>query len=305
MGRYLIKRVLTSFIAILGAATLVFCMIRVSGDPVRSMLPAEASAEQVTALRHSLGYDKPLAVQYGDMLLGILRGDLGVSTHYQQDALSLVLERLPATLSLAAMAILLSSIIGITVGTVAAARRNGFFDVISNLFVMAGQAMPVFWLSILLIQYLAVQLHWFPTSGMSGWNSYVLPTLALACYPAASITRLMRSSILDVLAQDYIRTAWAKGFAIWRVVVFQAVKNALVPVITVIGMEFGSLLGGAVVTETIFAWPGVGRLMIQAVNNRDFPLVQASVLVISILFVLVNFLVDVSYTLLDPRVKHS
>lgn len=294
-----------SLIAILGAATVVFFMIRISGDPVRLMLPVEASEEQVEALRESLGYNDPITTQYGRYLLDLLHGDFGTSLHYKQPALPLILERLPATIELAVLAIVFAVIIGIITGTIAAVRRNGAFDVISNVFVMFGQSVPVFWLSILLILLFSVTLKIFPTSGSDqGIMSMILPAFALSCYPAATITRLMRSSLLDVMSQDYIRTARAKGFSKWNVVVCQALKNAFIPVITVIGMEFGTLLGGAVVTETIFAWPGIGRLMIQAVNNRDFPLVQACVLVISFIFVLVNFLVDISYSLFDPRIKY-
>lgn len=304
MGKYIIKRAIGAVISILGAATIVFFLIRISGDPVRLMLPPEASEEQVVQLRESLGYDDPLLVQYGRYLLDLCKGDFGTSLHYKQPALGLILERIPATLELAVLAIVVASVLGILAGIVAAVRRNGIFDMVSNLLVMLGQSIPVFWLSILLILIFSVTLKIFPTSGRSGIMSMILPSIALAAYPAATITRLMRSSLLDVMSQDYIRTARAKGVAKWGVVFRHALKNAFVPVLTVIGMEFGTMLGGAVVTETIFAWPGIGRLMIQAVYNRDFPLVQACVLVISFIFVVVNLVVDLSYTLFDPRIKY-
>jgi peptide/nickel transport system permease protein len=304
MGKYIIKRAIGAVISILGAATIVFFLIRISGDPVRLMLPPEASEEQVVQLRESLGYDDPLLVQYGRYLLDLCKGDFGTSLHYKQPALGLILERIPATLELAVLAIVVASVLGILAGIVAAVRRNGIFDMVSNVLVMLGQSIPVFWLSILLILIFSVTLKIFPTSGRSGIMSMILPSIALAAYPAATITRLMRSSLLDVMSQDYIRTARAKGVAKWGVVFLHALKNAFVPVLTVIGMEFGTMLGGAVVTETIFAWPGIGRLMIQAVYNRDFPLVQACVLVISFIFVVVNLVVDLSYTLFDPRIKY-
>lgn len=304
MGKYIIKRAIGAVISILGAATIVFFLIRISGDPVRLMLPPEASEEQVVQLRESLGYDDPLLVQYGRYLLDLCKGDFGTSLHYKQPALGLILERIPATLELAILAIVVASVLGILAGIVAAVRRNGIFDMVSNVLVMLGQSIPVFWLSILLILIFSVTLKIFPTSGRSGIMSMILPSIALAAYPAATITRLMRSSLLDVMSQDYIRTARAKGVAKWGVVFRHALKNAFVPVLTVIGMEFGTMLGGAVVTETIFAWPGIGRLMIQAVYNRDFPLVQACVLVISFIFVVVNLVVDLSYTLFDPRIKY-
>lgn len=304
MGKYITKRAIGAVISILGAATIVFFLIRISGDPVRLMLPPEASEEQVVQLRESLGYDDPLLVQYGRYLLDLCKGDFGTSLHYKQPALGLILERIPATLELAVLAIVVASVLGILAGIVAAVRRNGIFDMVSNVLVMLGQSIPVFWLSILLILIFSVTLKIFPTSGRSGIMSMILPSIALAAYPAATITRLMRSSLLDVMSQDYIRTARAKGVAKWGVVFRHALKNAFVPVLTVIGMEFGTMLGGAVVTETIFAWPGIGRLMIQAVYNRDFPLVQACVLVISFIFVVVNLVVDLSYTLFDPRIKY-
>lgn len=304
MGKYITKRAIGAVISILGAATIVFFLIRISGDPVRLMLPPEASEEQVVQLRESLGYDDPLLVQYGRYLLDLCKGDFGTSLHYKQPALGLILERIPATLELAVLAIVVASVLGILAGIVAAVRRNGIFDMVSNVLVMLGQSIPVFWLSILLILIFSVTLKIFPTSGRSGIMSMILPSIALAAYPAATITRLMRSSLLDVMSQDYIRTARAKGVAKWGVVFLHALKNAFVPVLTVIGMEFGTMLGGAVVTETIFAWPGIGRLMIQAVYNRDFPLVQACVLVISFIFVVVNLVVDLSYTLFDPRIKY-
>lgn len=304
MGKYITKRAIGAVISILGAATIVFFLIRISGDPVRLMLPPEASEEQVVQLRESLGYNDPLLVQYGRYLLDLCKGDFGTSLHYKQPALGLILERIPATLELAVLAIVVASVLGILAGIVAAVRRNGIFDMVSNVLVMLGQSIPVFWLSILLILIFSVTLKIFPTSGRSGIMSMILPSIALAAYPAATITRLMRSSLLDVMSQDYIRTARAKGVAKWGVVFLHALKNAFVPVLTVIGMEFGTMLGGAVVTETIFAWPGIGRLMIQAVYNRDFPLVQACVLVISFIFVVVNLVVDLSYTLFDPRIKY-
>lgn len=305
MKRYIIKRVASSIIAILGAATVVFFLIRISGDPVRLMLPMEATEEQVQALKVTLGYNDPLYIQYGRFIINLFKGDFGNSLHYGQPALQLIIERIPATLQLSILAMLLASVLGILAGIVCAVRRNGFFDMITSFFVLFGQSVPVFWLGILLILVFAVNFGILPTSGNYSIISYVLPAITLAAYPAATITRLMRSSLLDVMNEDYIRTAKAKGVAKWGVIFSHALKNAFIPVLTVIGLEFGIMLGGAVVTETIFAWPGVGRLMIQAVYNRDFPLVQACVLVISFIFVFVNLVVDLSYSLFDPRIKYN
>lgn len=305
MKKYIMKRLIGSIIAVLGTATIVFFLIRISGDPVRLMLPPEASEAQVEMLRQSLGYNDSLVIQYGRFITNIFKGDFGTSLHYNQPDLGIILERLPATILLAVAAMVIAIVLGILIGTISVLFRNGVFDVIANLFVLLGQSIPVFWLSIMLILLFAVTYRIFPTSGSEGLISLVLPAVALSANPAATITRLMRSNLLEVINQDYIRTARAKGLNKWAIVFGQALKNAFIPVLTVIGLEFGTLLGGAVVTETIFAWPGIGRLMIQAVNNRDFPLVQGCVLVVSFTFVLVNFLVDLGYTLLDPRIKYE
>jgi peptide/nickel transport system permease protein len=303
--KYVIKRLLGSIIAILGAATIVFFLVRISGDPARLMLPPEASEEQVEALRDSLGFNDPLGIQYERFIINLCKGDFGKSICYNQPTLEIILEKLPATILLAVTAIAIAIVIGILIGIISVLFKNGVFDVITNLFVLLGQSIPVFWLGIMLILVFAVLWHILPTSGSDGWLSLVLPAVSLAANPAATITRLMRSNLLEVIHQDYIRTAKAKGFNQWAIVFRQALKNAFIPVLTVIGLEFGTLLGGAVVTETIFAWPGIGRLIIQAVNTRDFPLIQACVLVVSFIFVLVNFLVDFGYTLLDPRIKYE
>lgn len=305
MRKYLFRRFIQALITIWGAITVVFLMIRVTGDPVRMILSPEASEEQVEALRESLGLNQSLGKQYIDYLSDVLHGNLGDSFTYKQSALKVLMERMPATFQLALVAILMACVLGILFGILSVLFRNGIIDGITGFFVTTGQSIPVFWLGIMLILVFSVKLGIFPTSGADKWNSIILPAVSLAAYPAATITKLMRSNLLEVMGQDYIRTARAKGMGVWRVVFTQAIKNAFIPVLTVIGLEFGTLLGGAVVTETVFAWPGIGRVIIQAVYARDFPLVQAGILVVSFVFVFINFLVDVGYTLLDPRIKYN
>ena len=305
MRKYLLRRFIQALITIWGAITVVFLMIRVTGDPVRMILSPEASEEQVAALRESLGLNQPLGKQYLDYLSDVLHGNLGDSFTYKQSALKVLMERMPATFQLALTAILMACVVGILFGIISVLFKNGIIDAITGLFVTTGQSIPVFWLGIMLIMIFSVKLGIFPTSGADKWNSIILPAISLAAYPAATVTKLMRSNLLEVMGQDYIRTARAKGMGMWRVIFSQAIKNAFIPVLTVIGLEFGSLLGGAVVTETVFAWPGIGRVIIQAVYARDFPLVQAGILVVSFVFVFINFLVDVGYTLLDPRIKYN
>ena len=305
MWKYLFRRFIQALITRWGAITVVFLMIRVTGDPVRMILSPEASEEQVAALRESLGLNQSLGKQYLDYLSDVLHGNLGDSFTYKQSALKVLMERIPATFQLALAAFLMACVVGILFGILSVLFKNGIIDAITGLFVTTGQSIPVFWLGIMLIMVFAVKFGIFPTSGADKWNSIILPAISLAAYPAATITKLMRSNLLEVMGQDYIRTARAKGMGMWRVIFTQAIKNAFIPVLTVIGLEFGTLLGGAVVTETVFAWPGIGRVIIQAVYARDFPLVQAGILVVSFVFVFINFLVDVGYTLLDPRIKYN
>jgi peptide/nickel transport system permease protein len=262
-----------------------------------------ATAAQVNELRHELGFDRPLPVQYWEFLRRAARGDFATSLRSGQPALALVLERLPATGRLAFSALVCAIVLGGTAGLLAAAYRGTAIELAAMAVALLGQAMPVFWLGVLLILVFGVQLHWLPTGGSeTGWHM-VLPVVALAAYSSASIARLLRSSLLEVLGQDYIRTARGKGLAAWVVLTKHGTRNALLPVVTILGLQAGTLLGGSVITETIFAWPGVGRLAIQAIQNRDYPVVQAAVTVVAITFVLINLLVDAVYAYIDPRVR--
>jgi ABC-type dipeptide/oligopeptide/nickel transport system permease component len=292
----------TAFVA-LGVVTLVFVALRLSGDPAATMLPGDATVEELTALRKALGLDRPLYVQYALFLTEAIGGDLGTSFRHQEPALRLVLERLPATLELAFAALLLAVAVALPLGIVAALHRGRLTDVLAMAFAVVGQATPYFWMGIMLILVVSVELGWLPTSGRGGWQHLILPAVTLGTHFAAVLARLTRTSMLEVLGQNYVTTARAKGLSERAVILAHALKNAAVPVVTLIGLQFGTLLGGAVVTETIFAWPGVGRLAVQSIFVRDYPVVQAGVLVLALSFVAINLLVDLLYGLLDPRIR--
>jgi peptide/nickel transport system permease protein len=261
----------------------------------------DIQAKDVNEFRQRLGFNDPLPVQYGRFMAGAVRGDFGESLRYKQDALGLVLERLPATFRLGGLALLLTFCLAIPVGVISAMRRGSVWDYLGMGGTVLGQAIPGFWLGLMLIYLFSVRLGWLPTGGTGGLAHYVMPVLVLASFYAARIARLTRSSVLDVLGEDFILTARAKGLAELVVVAKHTLKNAAIPIVTLAGLETGQLLGGAVITETIFAWPGVGRLTVQALLNRDFPVVLAAVFVISLTYTLINFLVDVIYGWIDPR----
>jgi peptide/nickel transport system permease protein len=302
---YVFRKVFhTAFVA-LGVVTLAFAALRLSGDPAATMLPGDASVEELVALRHQLGLDRPLWLQYVQFLGGALTGDFGTSFRHQQPALPLVLERLPATLELAGAALALAVALALPLGILAAVYRGRLLDVLAMAFAVVGQATPYFWMGIMLILVVSVELGWLPTSGRGGVERLILPAVTLGTHFAASLARLTRTSMLEVLGQQFVTTARAKGLSEWSVVLGHALKNAAVPVVTLIGLQFGTLLGGAVVTETIFAWPGVGRLAVQSVFVRDYPVVQAGVFVLALTFVAINLLVDLLYGVLDPRIRRE
>ena len=305
MVGYVFRKVFhTAFVAF-GVVTLVFAALRLSGDPAATMLPGDASVEELVALRRQLGLDRPLWLQYVQFLAGALSGDFGTSFRHQQPALPLVLERLPATLELAGAALLLAVALALPLGVLAAVYRGRIVDVLAMAFAVVGQATPYFWMGIMLILIVSVELAWLPTSGRGGLERLILPAITLGTHFAASLARLTRTSMLEVFGQQFVTTARAKGLSEWSVVLGHTLKNAAVPVITLIGLQFGTLLGGAVVTETIFAWPGVGRLAVQSVFVRDYPVVQAGVFVLALTFVAINLLVDLLYGVLDPRIRRE
>jgi peptide/nickel transport system permease protein len=303
MRGFLLTRLLESVVTVWGVVTIVFFALRLTGDPVLLMVPFGTPPDQIAQLRHALGFDRPLLVQYVDYWGHLLRGDFGDSLRFNQPALSLVLERLPATAELALLSMLVAVIIGGIAGTVAATRQGSVFELIAMVGALIGQATPVFWLGIMLVLIFAADLHWLPSGGRGGLSHLILPVITLAAFSTASISRLLRSSLLDMRTQDYVRTARAKGLSEQQVFFVHELRGALIPVVTIVGIQTGQLLGGAVITETIFAWPGVGRLIVQAINNQDFPLVQAAAIVLAITIIGVNLLVDLTYVVLDPRIR--
>jgi peptide/nickel transport system permease protein len=288
---------------VVGVSFISFAVLFLSGDPTDTMVGEDWTIEEVQKLRRDMGLDRPWFIQYITYASRAVRGDFGESLRYRQPAFELIAERIPATLELALVALVLSIVIALPVGVVSASKRGSVYDQGGMIFALFGQAMPVFWLGLMLILIFGVHLRWLPVSGRGGLENLILPSITLATYSLARNTRVIRSSMLDVLAQDYVRTARAKGLAERMVIYLHALRNALIPVVTIIGLEFGHLLGGAVIVETIFAWPGIGRLMIQAVYAKDFPLVQASVTIAAVIFVTLNFFVDFIYSYLDPRVR--
>jgi ABC-type dipeptide/oligopeptide/nickel transport system permease component len=303
MTVYVTRRLAQALIVLLGISVVVFVILHLTGDPTVLMLPPDVTAEEVARFRKAMGFDDPLPVQYWRFLRGVLQGNFGNSLRHDEPALALVWERMPATLELTVVALAVALLLAIPAGIVSAIFRNTAVDYVSTVVALVGQAMPTFWLGIMLILVFAVGLQVLPSSGRGSVLNLILPALTLGLFTAARTMRLTRSALLEVLGQDYVRTARAKGVAERGVVWKHALRNASIPVITIVGLELGTLLGGAVITETIFAWPGVGRLSVQAIYNRDYPLVQASVFVLASIFVLVNLAVDLVYTYLDPRIR--
>lgn len=284
---------------------IVFAMTFISGDPAVLMLPPEATAEQVAQFRHAYGFDQPFLTQYVRFLGNAVRGDFGKSVRYEEPAMGLVVARFPATLQLSTFSILLAVVLALPLGILAALKRNSPLDYVASFLAVIGQSMPNYWIGFLLVYGISVKLHLLPTSGGPGLNYVILPGVTIAINIMALISRMTRSSMLEVVSEDYIRTARAKGLSETVVVVRHALRNALLPVVTVVALQFGYILGGAVVIETIFAWPGLGQLTIQAINNRDYPVVQAAVFVLAVSFVLINLIVDIVYRYLDPRARSS
>ena len=303
MGAYLVRRAVRAVLVIAGVSFISFAVLFLSGDPTDILVGEDWTREEVHRLRRDMGLDKPWIVQYALYAGRAVRGDFGESLRYRRPAFELIAERLPATLELALVALLLSIVLALPLGVLSAVKRGSLYDQGGMVFALVGQAMPVFWLGLMLILVFGVDLGWFPVSGRGTLAHLALPALSLSTYSIARNTRVIRSSMLDVLKNEYITTARAKGLSEWMVVHLHALRNAMIPVVTIIGLEFGHLLGGAVIVETIFAWPGIGRLMIQAVYAKDFPLVQASVTITALIFVSLNFIVDMLYSVLDPRVR--
>jgi peptide/nickel transport system permease protein len=303
MSTYIIRRLIQGVLTFLGVSLLVFVMGRMTGDPIRLLVPETATAEQRQAVRESLGLDRPILVQYGMFLVNLAQGDLGRSYLQRADVTELVLSRMPATLELALLSIFLSVVISIPIGVFVALKRNTVWDLLGSGFALLGQATPNFWLGMILIIVFGVELKILPISGRGTPAHIILPATTLALASVGYFVRLMRSSMLDVLGQDYMRTARSKGATNTGILFKHGLKNALIPVITMMGMQFGNILTGAFIVETVFAWPGIGRLGVNSLFERDFPVIQGVIVLSSAVFVLSNLLVDILYSVLDPRIR--
>lgn len=305
MFTYFLRRLGIGVVTLVGLSLLVFVLVNLSGDPIRLLLPPDTPQRDVEAFREAYGFNDPLPVRYARFMGQLVQGDFGSSIQLREPALDLVLDRLPATLSLAALAILASIALGVPLGALAALRRDRPLDAWISGLAVAGQSTPVFWLAIMAILLFAVRLRWLPASGIGDWTHYVLPVGTLALFLIGGVVRVTRTSMLEVLSKAYVRTAKAKGLAARRVVWRHAFRNAAIPVVTQIGLQTRFVIGGSVITETVFAWPGLGRLLVRSVYARDFPVVEAGVFVVAVLLLIVNALVDLSYGFLNPRVELS
>ena len=305
MTRYILRRIVETIPMLIGLSMITFAVLRLTGDPAVMVLGEDVGKEVLAEYRAKHGLDDPIHVQYIRFARGVLSADFGTSLRYRAPVAGLLIERLPATLELGSSALLFSVMLGVPAGIFSAVRRAGLVDLMIRVFVLLGQAVPGFYLGILLIMAFSVNLGLLPTGGRGGLRYLILPTIALGTHLLALVVRLTRSSMLEVLQQDYMRTAAAKGLRPRSVIFRHALRNALIPLVTIIGMQVAMIFGGAIVTETVFSWPGVGRLLVGAIQARDFPIVQAVVLFISVVVVLMNLLVDISYAMIDPRVHYG
>lgn len=305
MLTFVLKRLLYTIPTMLVITAIVFVLMNVVGDPVLLMLPDDATGEQIQAMREELELDRPLLYRYGKFLVGLAQGDLGNSFRYKQPAMPLVLERLPVTMTLAGLSLAIGLLIAVPLGVVAALKRNSAIDLAASAVAVAGRAMPNFWLGIMLVLLFAVRWRVLPATGLDSWKHYILPAFTIGTGLSASLTRLVRSSLLEVIRQDYINTARSKGLS-ERVVIFKhALRNALIPVLTVLGLQVAGLMDGAFITEQVFAIPGMGQLTVRALAGLDFAIVQAGVLMATVITILANLLVDVMYTVIDPRIRYA
>jgi peptide/nickel transport system permease protein len=314
MLSYITRRLIMAIPVLLGASFVVFASVRfIPGDPAIALAGELATPAYIAQVRESMGLDEPLLVQYGIYLQRAVQGDLGQSVRSRAPVTVEVLDRAPRTLQLAAISLVLSAAIGIPIGVISATRANTWIDAGSMLFALLGVSMPIFWLGLMLMGLFSVQLpNWLgldgpilPPTGTETWKNFLMPAVTLAANSMAIQARMTRATMLDILRSDYVRTARAKGVKERNVIYKHALRNALVPIVTIIGLQFGTLLGGAVITETVFAWPGIGRLLIEAIRNRDYPIIQGAVLFITVGFVLVNLLVDILYAYLNPRIRYN
>ena len=306
MGRYFARRFLLSLPVLVGVTVVTFSlMYLIPGDPAVLLAGPTANLDEITALRSRLGLDRPPVFRYLDYMARLVRFDFGTSLRTKEPVAFEIKARLPNTLLLASIAITLAALFGVAMGILAASRHLSSVDSLTMVFSLLGVSMPGFWLGLLLILVFAEYLQWFPVAGRGDWRFLVLPSITLAARALGEIARMSRADMLEILREDFIRTAHAKGLGERKILVKHALRNAAIPTVTVVGLRFGTLLSGAVLTETIFAWPGVGRLMVDAISVRDFPVIQGTILVTAVVFILINLLVDLTYAWLDPRIRYQ
>lgn len=306
MFQYVLKRLLSTLPVLLGISLLLFFMLRMlPGDPAQVLAGQMASQEDIKIIRHQLGLDKPIFVQYGLFLSRLAKLDLGRSARTQNPVIKEIWARLPNTMLLALAAISLACLFGIPAGIISAVRPYTWIDYLFTSMALFGISMPVFWLGLMLVVIFSIMLQWLPAGGTGSWKHMVLPSFTLAAFVVAFITRITRASMIETLSQDYTTTARSKGLKEQVVIVKHALKNALIPIITVVGLQFGLLLGGAVLTETVFAWPGLGRLIVDSILARDYPVIQGTILIFGLLYILVNLVVDLLYAYIDPRIRYA
>ena len=305
MQRYILKRLVQSALSLLAVTVIVFMLVRLSGDPAVLMAPPDASPAGIQEMRVQMGLTKPIYIQYGNFIADIARGNFGHSFKWDKPCLDVWMERFPNTMILAGAAMFFTLLIALPVGILSAVKVDSWFDRFGKIFALMGQSLPVFWIGIMLILIFAVFLGWLPTSGMGSWKHLLLPAFTLGWAFMAAIVRLTRSSMLDALDHDYIKMARIKGVSKYGVVMKHALKNALIPIITMGALNFVFMLNGTVITETVFNWPGIGRLVVEAIFARDFPLVQCCVLIGAFFFIFVNLFVDILYAYIDPRIRYS
>jgi peptide/nickel transport system permease protein/oligopeptide transport system permease protein len=306
MLQYVVKRLLSTLPVLLGISLLLFFMLRMlPGDPAQVLAGQMASPEDIKLIRHQLGLDRPIFVQYGIFLSRLVRFDLGRSARTQSPVIKEIWARLPNTVLLAVAAITLACLFGIPAGIISATRPYTWIDYLFTSMALFGISMPVFWLGLMLVVIFSIVLHWLPAGGTGSWRHIILPSFTLAAFVVAFITRMTRASMIEALSQDYTTTARSKGLEEQVVIVKHALKNALIPIVTVVGLQFGLLLGGAVLTETVFAWPGIGRLIVDSILARDYPMIQGTILIFGLLYIMVNLAVDLIYAYVDPRIHYD
>ncbi len=304
MGKYIIRRLILAIPVLIGVSIIAFMILHLSpGDPAQLLAGEDATQEDIQILRERFGLDQPLPIQYFRFIKGMVTGDL-MSMKFNEPVLDIVGKRLKNTLLLSFFSITIAIIVGVVAGVLSAVYRYSIIDYISSIAALLGVSMPVFWWGLILILFFSVTLRWLPSGGMGGWKTFILPAVVLGTASAGIIARMTRSSMMDVLRQDYITTARSKGLAHRIIIRRHALRNALIPTVTVIGLQFGYMLAGAVLTESVFAWPGVGRLLVTSIMSRDYPVVQTTLVMVALTFVLVNLAVDILYAYLDPRIRY-